>query len=106
KKDKPLPPIILKIPFDDALFKRKNYTSILNEAFESSINKETTQRPLLCITNQPSLAKLINELDKLKDLDSTSHEYKELCLNIETDNIILENLLEEYTNFININTIE
>ncbi|CAG8740746.1 7572_t:CDS:1, partial [Dentiscutata erythropus] len=51
-------------------------------------------------------AKLINEFDKLKDLDSTSPKYKELCLNIETDNIILENLLKEYTDFINIDTIE
>ncbi|CAG8800285.1 21485_t:CDS:1 [Dentiscutata erythropus] len=51
-------------------------------------------------------AKLINEFDKLKDLDSTSPEYEELCLNIETNNIILVNLLEEYTDFININTIE
>ncbi|CAG8817616.1 3036_t:CDS:1, partial [Dentiscutata erythropus] len=47
-------------------------------------------------------AKLINEFDKLKELDSTSPKYEELCLDIKTDNIILEKIYF----FVNINTIE
>ncbi|CAG8815730.1 13555_t:CDS:1, partial [Racocetra fulgida] len=54
KKEKQMPPIILKVPYDDAIFKKISYSRILQETYEEEMN-EQVQRPLLCVTNQPSL---------------------------------------------------
>ncbi|CAG8836823.1 37847_t:CDS:1 [Gigaspora margarita] len=59
KKEKGLPPIILKVPYDDAVFKMKNYSGILKETFEQKMDIKTTQRPILCVTNQPSLVRIL-----------------------------------------------
>jgi hypothetical protein len=59
EKDKPLPPIILRIPYDALLFKQKNYPLILQESFDEIMGDLEIQRPTLCVTNMPSLVRIL-----------------------------------------------
>ncbi|CAG8725393.1 222_t:CDS:2, partial [Gigaspora rosea] len=58
-EEKPLPPIILRIPYDTILFKNKNYSKILHETYNETLGHLEVQKPVLCITNMPSLVRIL-----------------------------------------------
>ncbi|CAG8809466.1 8237_t:CDS:1, partial [Racocetra fulgida] len=44
-EDKPLPPIILRVPYDSILFKTKNYSKILQESYNETLGTLGIQKP-------------------------------------------------------------
>jgi hypothetical protein len=58
-EEKPLPPIILRIPYDTILFKTKNYSKILQDSYNETLGHLQIQKPVLCITNMPSLVRIL-----------------------------------------------
>ncbi|CAG8554402.1 13881_t:CDS:1 [Cetraspora pellucida] len=58
-EEKQLPSIILRVPYDTILFKTKNYSKILQDSYNEILKPLKLQKPVLCITNMPSLVRIL-----------------------------------------------